>query len=54
MKVEIFNVLGAKVYSKTTAEGSLDINLGDQAKGIYLVKVTMNGVTSTSKITVAN
>ena len=54
MKVEIFNVLGAKVYSKTTAEGSLEVNLGDNAKGIYLVKVTSNGVTSTTKITVAN
>ena len=54
MKVEIFNVLGAKVYSKTTAEGSMEVNLGDNAKGIYLVKVTSNGVTSTTKITVAN
>ena len=52
MKVEIFNVLGAKVYSKTTADGTLAVSLEDNAKGIYLVKVTINGFTSTYKITV--
>ena len=54
MKVEIYNVLGEKVYTKTTTEGSLAVNLDENAKGIYLVKVTVNGVTSTSKITVTN
>ena len=53
MKVEIFNVLGAKVYSKTSADGTLAVSLEDNAKGIYLVKVTINGFTSTYKITVA-
>lgn len=54
MKVEIYNVLGEKVYTKTTTEGSLAVDLDNNAKGIYLVKVTINGVTSTSKITVTN
>jgi PKD repeat protein len=52
MKVEVFTVLGSKVYSNTSADGDLMVNLQDNAKGIYLVKVTIDGVTSTSKITV--
>jgi hypothetical protein len=54
MKIEIYNVLGEKVYTKTTTDGSLAVNLDENAKGIYLVKVTINGVTSTSKITITN
>jgi hypothetical protein len=54
MKIEVYNVLGSKVLSQSTTEDSTIINLGDVAKGIYLVKVTINGVTSTTKITVTN
>ena len=54
MKVEVFNVLGEKVYSANANDGNLIVNLNDAAKGIYLVKVTINGVTTTSKITVTN
>ncbi len=54
MKIEVYNVLGSKILSQSTNEDSTVINLGDVAKGIYLVKVTINGVTSTTKITVAN
>ena len=52
IKVEVFTVLGSKVYSRTSDTGNLLVNLEDQAKGIYLVKITVNGVTTTSKITV--
>ncbi len=54
MKIEVYNVLGSKVLSQTTTEDSTIINLGEVAKGIYLVKVTINGVVSTTKITVTN
>jgi PKD repeat protein len=54
MKVEVFNVLGSKIYSKVSTEGNMVVNLLDQAKGIYLVKVTIDGVTSTTRVTVAN
>ncbi len=54
MKVEVFNVLGSKIYSKNSAEGTMTVNLQDQAKGVYLVKVTIDGVTSTTRVTVAN
>ncbi len=52
MKVEIFSILGTKVYSSTSENGDLTVDLEDKAKGIYLVKVTVNGVTTTTKITV--
>jgi PKD repeat protein len=52
MKVEVFTVLGSKVYSNNSADGDLMVNLQDNARGIYLVKVTIDGVTSTSKVTV--
>jgi|GEM_PF-6064166 len=54
MKVDVYNVLGEKVYSKATSEDSLLVNLEDHAKGIYLVKITINGVTITTKLTVTN
>ena len=53
MVVEIFNILGEKVYAKTSADGNMSVNLNDNAKGIYLVKITINGVTVTTKITVS-
>ncbi len=52
MKVEVFNILGAKVYSKTSPDGTMNVELQDNAKGIYLVKVTVNGVTTTMKVTI--
>ncbi|MEZ4804689.1 MAG: PKD domain-containing protein [Bacteroidia bacterium] len=54
MSIEVFNVIGEKVFAKNTNEGSTTIQLNNHAKGIYMVKVTINGVTSTSKITVTN
>lgn len=54
MQVEVFNVLGVKILSKTSDNGSTIINLSENARGIYLVKVTINGLTSTIKITVTN
>lgn len=54
MKVEVFNVLGSKVYSASSGNGSMEVNLDDQARGIYLVKVTINGITSVTKVTVNN
>ncbi len=54
MKIEVFNIIGEKVLTQSTLENSSIVNLGDKAKGIYLVKVTVAGVTSTTKVTVAN
>lgn len=54
MKIEVYNLLGSKILSQSTTENTAAVSLGDVAKGIYLVKVTINGVTSTTKITVMN
>jgi PKD repeat protein len=52
MNVEVFTILGSKIFSRATDGGEMKVSLDDHAKGIYLVKVTMNGITSTSKVTV--
>lgn len=54
MKIEVFNLLGSKVLSQSTEGNTAVINLGNVAKGIYMVKITINGITTTSKITVTN
>jgi len=52
MKVEVFNILGVKVYSSVSEDGTMNVDMSDEARGIYLVKVTINGVTSVTKITI--
>ena len=39
--LEIYNVLGEKVYNKTLrqAQGDIKINLSGQAKGLYLYRI---------------
>lgn len=52
MQVEVFSVLGSKVYSNATDAASMEVNLDGQAAGMYLVKVTVNGVTTTANIVI--
>jgi PKD repeat protein len=54
MKVEVYNVIGAKVYSQNSDLGALTVNLTGESSGVYLVKVTVDGITSVSKVTLAN
>jgi hypothetical protein len=54
MKIEVFNLLGSRILSQVSTENKVNINLGDVSKGIYLVKVTMDGVTTTTKVTVTD
>lgn len=54
MNVEIYNVIGTKVFSQHSDNGTLNVNLSNQSSGVYLVKVTIDGVTSVSKVTLAN
>jgi len=37
--VEIYNTLGSKVYSAKSLNNSLQLNISDWAKGIYLIKI---------------
>ncbi len=52
MKVEVFNMIGSIVFSQTSGAGLLPVNIEANASGIYLVKVTINGITSNIKITI--
>jgi len=54
MTIEVYNVLGSKVLSKTSESGSALINLNTESKGVYLIKVSINSVTTVNKITVTN
>jgi len=41
--IEIYNDLGQKIYSANLEDGNNLINIGKQAKGVYLYKVTSSG-----------
>ncbi|MCX6351521.1 MAG: T9SS type A sorting domain-containing protein, partial [Bacteroidetes bacterium] len=54
-KVQIFitNSLGATIVNQTTSESSIYLPMGNQPRGIYLVKIiTSQGDISTQKIMV--
>jgi hypothetical protein len=48
--VEVFDIMGKKVYSKNSSVSINQINIAEQPKGIYLVKVTANNQVFTEKI----
>jgi hypothetical protein len=50
-QVEIFNMLGERVFSAETST-SLAIDLSNEPKGMYFVKVQQGGAVSTRKILV--
>lgn len=54
MTIEIFNMIGEKVTGIESLTPSAQIDLGNTASGVYMVKVTIDGVSQTYKITVSN
>ena len=48
--VSLFNVLGQKVVSKNYNSNSVIVNISNLQSGIYIVKTTINGVITTSRI----
>lgn len=52
--VEVFNVLGEKVYNSSSDNGTVLVKLNDAASGVYVVKVTIAGQTSSVMVTVNN
>jgi hypothetical protein len=52
MTVEVFNILGSKIYSETTTASELKVDLGSVAKGVYVVKVMTEGNKYTAKVNV--
>jgi hypothetical protein len=54
MQVEVYNVVGSKVWSSTSTEGSSVIDLSSAADGVYMVKVIINGSTSTFRVNIVH
>jgi PKD repeat protein len=52
MQVSIVDVLGHEVYNSNGADGEMAVDMTHAAKGIYMVKVTVDGITTTSRITI--
>ena len=50
--VEMFNLVGQKVYSATTNDASVQVNVSDYKSGVYMLKINKNGQTYTSKVVV--
>lgn len=49
-RVEIFSIVGSKVLEQTNAEGKMEMNLSNLAKGSYLVKIASDKGSWTKKI----
>ena len=50
--VEIYNVLGEKVYAQLVSASSTTINLSTQPKGIYFVQIKSGEIIATQKIVI--
>jgi hypothetical protein len=50
--VEMFNLVGQKVYSNTTSDASVTVNVSDFKSGVYMLKINQNGQVYTSKVVV--
>jgi hypothetical protein len=51
-RVQLFNIVGQMVYNQTTSEATLNVNVNNLTSGVYMLKVTQNGKTYTSKVVV--
>jgi hypothetical protein len=50
--VEMFNLVGQKVYSNSTNDASITVNVSDFKSGVYMLKINQNGQVYTSKVVV--
>jgi len=48
--IEVYSIVGQRVYNKITSDNSLIINVADEPKGIYFVKVTVGSNTYNEKV----
>lgn len=51
-QVQLFNIVGQMVYNQTTTESTVNVNVSDLKAGIYMLKVSQNGKSYTSKVVV--
>ncbi len=50
--IEVLDVVGKQVVKATNVRNQTTFDLSNKAAGIYMVRVTVNGVTSTAKLSV--
>jgi hypothetical protein len=50
--IEMFNLVGQKVYSKTTSDATVTVNVNNFKSGVYMLKINQNGQVYTSKVVV--
>jgi len=48
--INIFNIIGQKVYSNKIKTSVTSINLNNEAKGIYFIKIFNNEINKVEKI----
>ena len=49
-QVEIFNMVGSSILKREYSEKTVSINISNYPAGVYLLKVTINGVSKHEKI----
>ena len=50
--IEVLNMVGQQVAIANNVHNQTTFDLSNQAAGVYMVRVTVNGVTSTAKLSV--
>lgn len=48
--VEVFNLMGKRVYTESRSNNKFNIDISDQPKGVYLVKINVDGTTFNERI----
>lgn len=51
--IDVFNMIGDRVYSTSTTSNYVNFDLSNQPNGVYFVKVTSNGQVTTQKVLLA-
>jgi hypothetical protein len=49
-KIDVYNMIGERVYSTSTSSNYVSFDLSNQPNGVYFIKVTSNGEVTTKKI----
>ncbi|MDR1112903.1 MAG: T9SS type A sorting domain-containing protein [Bacteroidales bacterium] len=50
--IEMFNLVGQKVYSKVTSDATVTVNVNNFKSGVYMLRINQNGQVYTSKVVV--
>ncbi len=51
-QVELYNLVGQRIYSQTTSDATVTVNTNNLESGVYMLRVTQNGAVHTSKVVI--